>query len=38
MTTATWVTMIAICGFVWGGFVFVVSKAFRAESGKQDAT
>lgn len=34
MTTATWVTMILICGFVWGGFVFAVRKAFRAESEK----
>lgn len=38
MTTATWVTLIVICGFVWGGFAFAVLTAFRAESEKTDAT
>jgi uncharacterized membrane protein len=36
MTTATWVTLIVICGFVWGGFVVAVATAFRKESGKAD--
>lgn len=36
MTTATWVTMIAICGFVWGGFVLAVRRAFSAEADKAD--
>jgi hypothetical protein len=36
MTTATWVTMILIVGFVWGGFVAAVITAFRKESGKAD--
>jgi len=34
MPTATWVTMVLICGFVWGGFAFVLSKAIRSESAK----
>ena len=36
MTTATWVTMVLICGFVWGGFFVAVSTAFRTESEKAD--
>lgn len=36
MTTATWVTMALICGFVWGGFCVAVYTAFRAESDKAD--
>ena len=36
MTTSTWVTMIVIVGFVWGGFVMAVYTAFRKESGKAD--
>ena len=36
MTAATWITMILICGFVWGGFVVAVSTAFRKESEKAD--
>ena len=34
MTGATWVTMIAITGFVWGGFLLVLLTAIRKESGK----
>jgi len=34
MTTATWVTMLVICGFVWGGFLAAVTIAFRKESRK----
>ena len=36
MTTATWVTMIVICGFVWGGFAVAVVTAFRKEAGKAE--
>jgi hypothetical protein len=36
MTTATWVTLILICGFVWGGFAIAVTTAFRKESEKAD--
>lgn len=34
MTSATWMTMIVITGFVWGGFILVVVTAFRKESSK----
>jgi hypothetical protein len=34
MTGATWISMIAITGFVWGGFLLVLLTAIRKESGK----
>ncbi len=34
MTGATWITMIVIAGFVWGGFALVLVTAIRKESGK----
>ena len=34
MTTATWVTMIVITGFVWGGCALAIGPAMRKESGK----
>jgi hypothetical protein len=34
MTTATWVTMIGILGFIWGGFAIALKKAIRSESEK----
>jgi len=34
MTTATWVTLIVIGGFVWGGFALALATAVRRESGK----
>jgi hypothetical protein len=36
MTTATWITMFVILGFVWGGFALAVSTAVRSESAKED--
>jgi hypothetical protein len=36
MTAATWITMIVILGFVWGGFALVLSTAIRKESEKSD--
>jgi hypothetical protein len=36
MTTATWVTLVLICGFVWGGFIVAVATAFRKESEKAE--
>ncbi len=38
MTAATWITMIVICGFVWGGFVIVLSKAIKGEAGRTEHT
>lgn len=37
LTTATWVTMIVIGAFVWGGFALVLAKAVRTESEKSEA-
>jgi len=34
MTATTWIVMIAILSFVWGGFAFVLRKAIRSEAGK----
>jgi LPS O-antigen subunit length determinant protein (WzzB/FepE family) len=36
MTTSTWITMIAVCGFVWGGFVVALRTALRKEADKPD--
>ncbi len=34
MTPATWITMLVIMAFVWGGFSLVLITAVRKESGK----
>ncbi len=34
MTTATWVTMIVIMAFVWGGLTVALRTAVRKESAK----
>lgn len=34
MTAATWLTMILILGFVWGGFVLALTTAIRKEGAK----
>lgn len=34
MTTSSWITMLLIVGFVWGGFSMVLLTAIRKESGK----
>jgi hypothetical protein len=34
MTTSTWITMIVVTTFVWGGFATVLLTAVRKESGK----
>jgi hypothetical protein len=36
MNIATWITMILIMGFVWGGLTFLLIKAWRRESGRRD--
>ena len=38
MTTATWITMIVIMAFVWGGLAVAVRTAIRKESAKAAAT
>lgn len=35
MTTATWITMIAIMACVWGGFATALRAAIRKESAKR---
>lgn len=34
MTTATWVTMLGILAFIWGGFFLALRTAVRKESDK----
>lgn len=34
MTAATWITLVVICGFVWGGFALALSRAVKSEAGK----
>lgn len=36
MTPATWISMIVVMAFVWGGFAVVLWTAIRKESGKRD--
>jgi hypothetical protein len=36
VTTATWVTMLGVLTFVWGGFAVAVTTAVRKESDKPD--
>lgn len=36
VSAATWITMIVIVGFVWGGFLLAVTTAFRRESDKAE--
>jgi hypothetical protein len=36
MTTATWITMIVIMGFVWGGLALLLVTALRRESDRHD--
>ncbi len=34
MTGSAITMMIVVCGFVWGGFVFMLGRAIGSESGK----
>jgi len=34
MTGPTWITMLTVMGFVWGGFAWVLLTAIRKESDK----
>jgi hypothetical protein len=36
MTASTWITMIVVMTFIWGGFATVLITAIRKESGKSD--
>jgi len=35
MTTATWITMVGILAFVWGGFLFALRLAVKREGAKK---
>jgi hypothetical protein len=37
VTAAAWVTMAAVCGFVWGGAITLVAIAMRKEGRKRQA-
>jgi len=34
MNTSAIVMMVLMCGFVWGGFLFLLTKAIRSEADK----
>jgi hypothetical protein len=34
MSSSALTMMIAVCGFVWGGFVYLLVRAVRSEAGK----
>ena len=34
MTAATWITMLVVMAWVWGGFALALTMAVRKESGK----
>ena len=36
MTAATWITMLIILTFVWGGFSLALLTAIKKESGKSE--
>ena len=36
MTTSTWITMLGILTFIWGGFIVALSMAIRKESAKSE--
>lgn len=35
MSTVAIKVMIAVCGVVWGGFCYLLARALRSESAKQ---
>jgi hypothetical protein len=36
MTMSSWLTLLVVAGFVWGGFLFLLTLALRSEAGKGD--
>jgi hypothetical protein len=38
MSGVTLLFMILVCGFVWGGFLTLLFRAVRSESGKRSAS
>jgi hypothetical protein len=37
MMTSTWITMLGILAFIWGGFLLALRTAVKKESGKQQS-
>jgi hypothetical protein len=37
MTTSTWITMVGILAFIWGGFLLALRTAIRKESDKGES-
>jgi hypothetical protein len=37
MTTSTWITMVGILAFIWGGFLLALRTAVRKESDKRES-
>jgi hypothetical protein len=37
MTTSTWITMVGILAFIWGGFLLALRTAVRKESDKSES-
>lgn len=35
MEPAAILTLLLICGFIWGGFALILAKAIRKERGKE---
>ena len=36
MTAATWITMIVVMAFVWGGSAWTIRMAMRSEAAKRE--
>lgn len=34
MSPVTWIVLIGICGFVWGGFLYFLVRGMRSEAAK----
>jgi hypothetical protein len=37
MMTSTWITMVGILAFIWGGFLLALRTAVRKESDKRES-
>jgi hypothetical protein len=37
MMTSTWITMVGILAFIWGGFLLALRTAVRKESDKKES-
>ena len=37
MSTSAIVMMVMVCGFIWGGFLYLLIRAMRSEAGKSQS-